>query len=220
MKFRLKNDESYKPPGTWDEVAALEHHLKVRACRYFMREAAIRLHEVAGMRLDDIISAFDSMPVWISSQLHAWKREQASKKNAWRCNNCHYIGRGRNFFTVKDQKQAKCPECGRIDASKIEVGIRVIRAVDDGVETRVASQESSGEGKTSFSVGKPLNQCCDGHPCPICQGQGEKNVPLIEDHHCSRCQTTFCSTCHGVKLAQLSRAYGDVGRCRCGGSDG
>jgi hypothetical protein len=249
FEFKLKNVMSpgYKPPATWEEFKALERPARILAARYFIRQAAIRL-QAFGLRPDDIVGVFDAVPEWISHQLHEYKREQAELRKTWLCNKCGYKAPKSEFFKDHDQltfliedRMAICPECGRTDAEHVAYAelredqgppqrqaspSQVIQVSKeqalDLVQRAAAAQlpDLCTAGPVEPGDGKASSCDCEGQPCPVCQGiLKEQNPPLIKDHHCSRCQTYFCTECHGVSSAQLVRAYGEVGRCKCGGSE-
>jgi len=241
-EFRLKNVTSpgYKPPSTWEEVAELERPQRIVAARYFLRAAAIRLHQDADLHPDDIKMLFDAVPEWIDHQQHAHRHELAELRKTWVClaEGCGYRGPRHEFFKEQDQltllneaPMAVCPKCGQCDAMEVQhLPLAKMWGKSNVAKDCIHSYERDGlrcdrcgrlrPGTKSFqsdgSVGKePCN--CEGQKCPVCQGMGEDAV--IENHRCRHCGTVFCERCHGIKEAQMARAYDDVKRCRCGGKD-
>jgi hypothetical protein len=270
--FKLKNvtTPGYKPPATWEEFRDLDRPERIIAARFFLREAAIRLHDF-GLRPDEIINAFNGAPEWISRQLHGYRRELKELRKDWVCRieECKYVGEKHEFFAHMDQlnlleevPMARCPECGLCDAEELveepeeepeeervvvisDFGMPGVEPEPLGEIRKLPSKPPLEEPEFSFKgVDAPYHRSsggtvvaqnidskapgyvgvvgacadCEGQACPVCQGMGEDAI--IKDHHCELCQTTFCKQCHGIVRAQLSRAYDEVRRCRCGGDEG
>jgi hypothetical protein len=233
-EFRLKNvTHGYKPPKTWEEFKALDRPARIIAARHFVRQAAIRL-QTFGLCPDDIINAFDAIPEWISHQLHAYKREQAELRKVWVCNACGHKAQKHEFFKERDQMtflvektMAVCPnkKCGMTNAEEYvppppeEEQMPGVEPAPLGEVKKLPSKPPLEKPEFSF-IGvdvpaQPEEPCddCEGHRCPVCDGMGEDG--FFKNHRCDRCGTELCVVCHGIKKAQLSRAYDEIRRCRC-----
>ncbi len=197
-KFKLTYEPDYDPPETWEEVKALERPAKIRAARVFLRKAAVKLCDDAGLHPDDIVMLFNAVPEWINHQRHVWKRSQ-EKPWAWRCNECGHQGHKMEFFQ-KGKEHAVCPECFRMNAQEM-VGVLMPPPAEED------SQAEPGDVKASFCA-------TDGHPCPVCEALGRKDI-IIESHSCIVCETLYCPTCHGIVTAGSSRAFDSCARCKC-----
>jgi len=204
MSFKLTYTPDLKLPETWAEVAALDRMWKVRACRAFLRLAAVKLCDVAGLHHDDVVALFGDIPAWISSAKHAYKRAQ-DKPWAWRCNEegCNHIG-GKLEFFKKGKQYAVCPKCGRMNAQEVQ-GVLM-----------PPPEEGDGHPPAEMTMGGSHDMTeitTDGHECPVCHGMGKTSI--IADHYCETCGTIYCVKCHGVATAAMSRAFDSCARCKC-----
>lgn len=218
-EFKLKNviAPDYKPPATWEEFRDLERPARIIAARYFLRQAAIRLHDF-GLRPDEISNAFDGVPPWVSHQLHEHKRELQELRKDWVCldEDCGYRGLKHEFFEnlLDGAPMARCPECGLCNCEEYLEPPPPEAGVEPAPLGEVRELDQEIEPAFSFAgVDVPAQP----GSCPVCFGMGEEGS--IKDNHCERCNTDFCPDCLGIERAQLSRAYDAVQRCKCGGKD-
>lgn len=222
-EFKLTHEEpGYEPPKTWEACAALDRPGRIKAARYFLRQAAVRLHEAAELHVDDVVMLFDAVPAWVSNQRHAWKRAQHEARQAWRCNACTFIAKKEEFFVGgRQQQHAICPECGKTDAEEISTPTTPGRR-EDGPLTGVKPADLAAVcdsfedelGRRAAAAHLPDLCACDGQPCPVCESLGRKNI-IIVNHSCIVCETLFCPKCHGIVTAGSSAAFDSCGRCKC-----
>jgi hypothetical protein len=219
MTFKLKNDDDYTPPNTWEAFRDLPYTQKVVAARYFMRQAAMRLHAF-GFPHTDLVNLFNAMPEWITNQWHVYKQEQHELDKPWVCNECGHIAKKREFFK-EDTRQmrmfadgavqlAVCPVCGMTNAEKCNETNKFGFGPRELNEKQIARVEKK---KEALCI-------CDGHECPVCANEPALMqsgcVGTINDHKCLTCKTIFCEVCHRVKQAKFPAAYRVMGKCECG----
>jgi len=206
MTFKLTYTPDLKLPKTWAEVAALDRMWKIRCCRAFLRLAAVKLCDVAGLHHDDVVALFGDIPAWMATAKHAYKRAQ-DKPWAWRCNEegCNHVG-GKLEFFKKGKQYAVCPKCGRMNAQEVQ-GLLMPPPAEVDVDSPPPDE------MTVNGVQRWSGITTDGHECPVCHGMGQKHV--IELNACSVCGTLYCAKCHGIKEAKMSRAFDSCARCKC-----